>query len=111
MSPASILHIPRADEQRREEKGGGEEGRRGEGGHAPSFEPTVLKYPAENPPVNAPCSLLRPFSSRTSCFHSGTNSPVSFDFSSGGRGVPIYNVYRHEWLQHTHTSVRESWVS
>lgn len=34
-------------------------------GITPSFEPTLLKYPAENPPVNAPCSLLRPFSSRT----------------------------------------------
>lgn len=31
----------------------------------PSFDPTVLKYPAENPPVKAPCNRLRPFSSRT----------------------------------------------
>ena len=31
----------------------------------PSFDPTVLKYPAEKPPVNAPCNLLRPRSSRT----------------------------------------------
>lgn len=67
---------------------------RGERGgvYTPSFEPTVLKYPAEKPPVNAPCNLLLPFSSRTSCFHSGTNSPVSLDFSSGGRGVPIFVV-------------------
>ena len=27
---------------------------------------------------------------QTSCFHRGTNSPVSLDFSSGGRGVPIW---------------------
>lgn len=36
------------------------------GGVSPSFEPTVLKYPAEKPPVNAPWNLLyRPFSSLT----------------------------------------------
>lgn len=36
------------------------------GGLSPSFEPTVLKYPAEKPPVNAPWNLLyRPFSSLT----------------------------------------------
>jgi hypothetical protein len=71
----------------------------------PSFEPTVLKYPAEKPPVKAPCNRLRPFSSRTynalsqseqgaienghtSCFHMGMNSLASF-FSKGGKGVPI----------------------
>ena len=32
---------------------------------APSSEPTVLKYPAEKPPVKAPCNRRRPFSSRT----------------------------------------------
>ena len=26
----------------------------------PSFDPTVLKYPAENPPVKAPWNLGRP---------------------------------------------------
>ena len=34
-------------------------------GAQPSAEPTVLKYPAEKPPVKAPWSLRRPFSSRT----------------------------------------------
>jgi hypothetical protein len=34
-------------------------------GGIPSLEPTVLKYPAENPPVNAPCNRFRPLSSRT----------------------------------------------
>lgn len=28
----------------------------------------------------------------TSCFQSGTNSPVSFEFSSGGSGVPICTI-------------------
>jgi hypothetical protein len=43
---------------------------------APSFEPTVLKWPAEKPPVKAPCNRLRPFSSRT---YSAT-----FTFGEGG---------------------------
>lgn len=43
------------------------------GGLSPSFEPTVLKYPAEKPPVNAPWNLLyRPFSSLTVWSWSGT---------------------------------------
>ena len=33
----------------------------------PSLLPTVLKYPAENPPVNAPWNLRRPWASRTVC--------------------------------------------
>lgn len=32
---------------------------------APSLEPTVLKYPAENPPLKAPWNLRRPSESVT----------------------------------------------
>jgi hypothetical protein len=48
----------------------------------PSFEPTVLKYPAEKPPVNAPCSRFRPRSSRTCRVVSGL-------YFEGGMDVPL----------------------
>ena len=44
----------------------------------PSFEPTVLKYPAENPPVNAPCSRFRPLSSRTCMSVSRSRGPLAY---------------------------------
>jgi len=40
-------------------------------GFHPSSEPTVLKYPAENPPVNAPWNLRRPCLSVTICSSTG----------------------------------------
>jgi hypothetical protein len=49
-----------------------------EEGVQPSALPTVLKKPAEYPPVNAPWNRRRPWSSVTSC--------VVFFFGRGERG-------------------------
>ena len=46
-------------------------------GIQPSFEPTVLWYPAVKPPVKAPWKRFRPNSSRASCFQTGTNLSAS----------------------------------
>ena len=45
-------------------------------GFQPSSVPTVLKYPAENPPVNAPLNLRLLFSSYTASFDTRFGIPI-----------------------------------
>ena len=57
-------------------------------GCQPSFVPTVLKYPAENPPVKAPWNRLLPSASVTTCSCIGTAFFRGASSSRGSNGVP-----------------------
>ena len=57
-------------------------------GCQPSFVPTVLKYPAEKPPVKAPWNRLLPSASVTTCSCIGIAFLRGASSSKGSNGVP-----------------------
>jgi len=57
---------------------------------SPSLLPTVLKYPAENPPVKAPWNRTRPCASRTVCSCNPTGLRTTA--SSKNNSVHLYVV-------------------